>query len=77
MKTILLSLLLAVATVGACVPAFLFGFGMELNAAGSSTGFVTVATWIAMILIGQPVVVIPLVIVRGILVGGFRLLKRV
>jgi len=77
MKTILLSLLLSVATIGACIPALLFGLGMELNASGSSTGFVTFATYAAIVLIGQPVVVAPLVIISAILRGGVRLFKSI
>jgi hypothetical protein len=76
MKTILLSFLLSVATIGACIPAFLFGFGMELNAAGSSTTFVTVATWVAIVLIGQPVLIVPYVIIRSAISGMIQLVSK-
>jgi hypothetical protein len=75
MKTILLSLLLSVATIGACIPLFLLGVGMELNAAGSSAGCITVATWVAMILIFQPIIVAPIVIIRAAVVCAMRLVK--
>jgi hypothetical protein len=75
MKTILLSLLLSVGTIGACIPAFLFGVSLEMVERGYGTSFVTVATWIAMILIFQPVIVAPIVIIRAAVVGAMRLVK--
>jgi hypothetical protein len=75
MKTILLSLLLSVGTIGACIPLFLLGVGLEMNSAGSGASFITVATWVVMALIAQPIVVAPYVLIRTAIRGAVRVVK--
>jgi len=77
MTTILLSLILAVIAAAAYLPAaFLFGFSLELAKAGSSGPVIQVLAWITMILVFQPILVIPGVIIKGLVGYAIRIFSK-
>jgi hypothetical protein len=61
--------------IGACVPLFLFGVGLEMNSPGSGQSFVIIVTWIAMALIAQPILVAPYVLISAAVRGMIRVVK--
>lgn len=76
MKTSLLSIAVALLAICAAVPLFLMGVGLEMNSTGSSNMFLKIATWSVMALVAQPIVVIPAVIAKSIIVGAARLVTK-